>query len=59
MSSVVYFASARATRWDYKYSLIGKLEEAQLKVRMESPVSAGPDQVKQRVRGVILTGKPG
>jgi uncharacterized Fe-S center protein len=27
MSSIVYFASARATKWDYKYSLIGKLEE--------------------------------
>jgi uncharacterized Fe-S center protein len=27
VSSIVYFASARATKWDYKYSLIAKLEE--------------------------------
>lgn len=27
MSSIVYFARARATRWDYQYSLIGRLEE--------------------------------
>jgi uncharacterized Fe-S center protein len=27
VSSIVYFASARAPKWDYKYSLIGKLEE--------------------------------
>ncbi len=26
-TSIVYYASARATRWDYKYSLIAKLEE--------------------------------
>lgn len=26
-TSVVYYASARATKWDYKYSLIAKLEE--------------------------------
>ncbi len=27
MSSIVFFASARATRWNYRYSLAGKLEE--------------------------------
>jgi len=26
-SSIVYYASARATRWDYKYSLIARLED--------------------------------
>jgi uncharacterized Fe-S center protein len=27
MPSTVYFATARATRWDYRYSLVGRLEE--------------------------------
>ena len=32
MASTVYFASARATRWDYHYSLLGKLEEVLLRL---------------------------
>jgi len=27
MASTVFFTSARATRWDYRYSLVGRLEE--------------------------------
>jgi hypothetical protein len=26
MESIVYFATARATRWDYQYSLAARLE---------------------------------
>jgi len=41
MSSTVYFASARASLWDYRYSLMGKLEEVLLRLDFAARFQAG------------------
>lgn len=41
MSSTVFFASARATRWDYRYSLAGKLEEILRRLDLAGRIQPG------------------
>jgi uncharacterized Fe-S center protein len=41
MASTVYFASARATRWDYRYSIPGKLEEVLLRLDLAARFQPG------------------
>ncbi len=41
MASTVFFASARASRWDYRYSLAGKLEEVLKRLRLSGRFEPG------------------
>jgi len=41
MGSLVFFASARATRWDYRYSLAAKLEEILRRLDLGSRIQPG------------------
>ena len=41
MSSIVYFARARATHWDYAYSLVGKLEEILARLDLAQHIAKG------------------
>jgi len=38
MESVVYFATARATRWDYQYSLVARLERLLERLKLEERI---------------------